>query len=60
MTARTPGDRERRRNLADASNTPMPALAGLLRRVPSQRCRSHPLTFTDLPADSPTQIGPER
>ncbi|MET9149242.1 hypothetical protein [Streptomyces sp. NPDC004042] len=47
MTARTAGDRERRRNLADASNTPLPALAGLLRRAPGQRYRLNPLASHD-------------
>ncbi|MFJ4686225.1 hypothetical protein [Streptomyces sp. NPDC088789] len=63
MTARTAGDRERRRNLADAANTPLTALAGLLRRVPGQQHRLSPLASTEdppAPPDVTTQRGTER
>lgn len=63
MTARTPGDRARRRNLADASITPMPAFAGLLRRIPGQRHRTSLLASLDVPASGhhgASQIGTER
>ncbi|OKK02385.1 hypothetical protein AMK26_22215 [Streptomyces sp. CB03234] len=63
MTTRTPGDRHRRRNLADASVTPLPALAGLLRRVPGQRRRTGAFSSIDDPDarhDRTSQIGTER
>ncbi|WP_327376543.1 hypothetical protein OG393_22840 [Streptomyces sp. NBC_01216] len=63
MTARTPADRERRRNLADASITPLPALAALLRHVPGQQRRTGPLASLDdraTPGDVASQIGTER
>ncbi|WP_434592554.1 hypothetical protein [Streptomyces sp. A5-4] len=63
MTARTPADRERRRNLADASNTPLPAFAALLRHVPGQQRRTGPLASLDdraAPEDGASQIGTER
>ncbi|MFD3513260.1 hypothetical protein [Streptomyces sp. NPDC058672] len=64
MTARTPADRQRRRNLADAANTPLPAFAGLLRHVPGQQRRTGPLVSLDdraAPEDgAASQIGTER
>ncbi|MFJ8748710.1 MULTISPECIES: hypothetical protein [Streptomyces] len=63
MTARTPGDRARRRNLADASITPMPAFAGLLRRIPGQRHRTNPIASLEAPApghEGGSRIGTER
>lgn len=59
MTARTPADRERRRNLADASITPLPALSGVLRRVPAQRHRSRGLV-SSLNASNPANNGDAR
>lgn len=63
MTRRTPGDIERRRNLADASITPLPALAGWLRNFPSQRREADALALLNAPAaehDGASQIGTER
>lgn len=63
MTARTPGDRARRRNLVDASITPMPAFTGLLLRVPGQRHRTNPIASLDAPAaghEKASRIGTER
>ncbi|MFH9295787.1 hypothetical protein [Streptomyces sp. NPDC017520] len=63
MTARTPADRQRRRNLADAANTPLPAFAGLLRHVPGQQRRTGPLASLDdraAPENGASQIGTER
>lgn len=63
MTARTPADRERRRNLANASITPLPPFAGLLRHVPGQQRRTGPLAPLDdraAPANGASQIGTER
>ncbi|MFF1693548.1 hypothetical protein ACFVXC_07990 [Streptomyces sp. NPDC058257] len=63
MTARTPADRQRRRSLADASNTPLPAFAGLLRHVPGQQRRTDPLApldDRDAPEHGASQIGTER
>lgn len=63
MTARTPADRERRRNLADASNTPLPAFAALLLHVPGQRRPRGPLASLNdraAPEDGASRIGTER
>ena len=63
MTARTPADRERRRNLANASVTPLPAFVGLLRHVPGQQRRTGPLASLDgwaAPEGVASQVGRER
>ncbi|MFF5086003.1 hypothetical protein [Streptomyces niveus] len=60
---RTPADLGRRRNLADASITDLPAFEGLLlRKVPAQRGRRAALCFSigGSVTEPPPQTGTER
>ncbi|GAA0586959.1 hypothetical protein GCM10010394_15030 [Streptomyces crystallinus] len=50
MTTRTAQERERRRNLTDASVTPLPILDGLFRRVPDPRLWMQPPASLAAPA----------